>query len=320
MNNNLAAELFETVTCPVCNAIDYSIIYPSSYEQGASNEQLVEAYRSSSDLALTEQLVSCKECTLVYLNPRVKEEIIVDGYKTAVDPVFINLNKHRIDTFTRCLSHIMKTHNIDPKNQNKVLDIGCAGGAFPKAANDLGFDVVGVEPSAWLSEEARKLYGLDIRTGILSEQQFETESFDLVTLWDVIEHLTDPMREVKYIRSLLKEKGRLIVNFPDYSSVARKLMGKKWPMLLNVHLFYFTPVTLERLLTAAGFRVVGVMPFWMQLSLGYVAHRASKYYSVFSQVEKLANTLGIGEWPVKYNIGQTLVVCEKIEAQCGVSA
>ena len=315
----LATDLFETVSCPVCHTTDYGVIYPSSYQQDASSEQLVEAYRSSSDLALTEQLVCCKECELVYLNPRVKEEIIVDGYKSAVDPVFLNLNKFRIDTFTRCLSELMKIHDIDPEKQNKVLDIGCAGGAFPKAANDLGFDVVGVEPSAWLSEEARKRYDLDIRTGVLSEQQFEKESFDIVTLWDVIEHLTDPVREVKTIRSLLKDKGRLIVNFPDYSSYASKLMGKKWPMLLNVHLFYFTPKTLEKLLAEAGFRVVGVMPFWMKLSLGYVAHRAANYYSVFSQVEKLANIMGIGDWPVKYNIGQTLMICEKIDAQPGES-
>jgi 2-polyprenyl-3-methyl-5-hydroxy-6-metoxy-1,4-benzoquinol methylase len=192
-----------------------------------------------------------------------------------------------------------------------VLDVGCAGGAFPKAAKDLGFDVVGVEPSTWLAEQGRSLYGLDIRAGLLQDQNFPDQSFDLISLWDVIEHLPDAHAVVGDIHRLLRPGGHLIVNTPDYGSLARKLLGPKWPMLLSVHLIYFTQETMRDFLRRDDFEVVDFRPFWQTLQLGYVLKRASAYFSVFGLAQKATDALRLSGIPLTYNIGQSFVLARR---------
>ena len=312
--NNTREALFQQIECPVCGENRYDIIYPSTYTSAQTREALIDVYKSSSDTCLTEQLVACKQCTLVYLNPRVRGDVIIDSYKAAIDPTFIELNRYRITTFKQYLKKIAVFCDLTAAKNTQVLDIGCAGGAFPKAASDLGFSVIGIEPSRWLSEKAKAQYQLDIRPGVLSEQRFEKNYFDLITLWDVIEHLISPREELAQIYQLLKPGGKLVVNFPDYSSIAAKILGRKWPMLLNVHLFYFTPETIGQLLANSGFKVVVCRPFWQTLSLGYIAQRASVYYAFFSQIKKLSELMGVSKLPIKYNIGQTMIIAEKKDA------
>jgi predicted TPR repeat methyltransferase len=260
---------------------------------------------------LMDQLVRCLGCSLNYLNPRVKHEIILQSYSDAVDPMFIEQNEQRVKTFTRTLKSLMARHHIKVDETKTVLDIGCAGGAFPKAASDLGFSAVGVEPSRWLSNEARKRYALDIRTGVLEDQDFTAQSFDMVTMWDVIEHLIDPGGIVDKIHHLLHADGTLVINYPDQASLAQKLMGKKWPFYLSVHLTYFTPTTITKFLNQHGFAVVEIRPFWQTLQLGYVLQRASAYFKIFGAAKKAIESIGLGSQPFHYQLGQTLVVARK---------
>ena len=108
-----------------------------------------------------------------------------------------------------------------------VIDIGCAGGAFPKAADDLGFNVVGIEPSKYLCEWGKKEYGLDLRPGILDEHDFEKESFDVITLWDVVEHLIDPRVEIKKISNILFQISRNWPNTKHFVGNSQKSIAQK---------------------------------------------------------------------------------------------
>ena len=146
----------EEIPCPACQAKEYTVLQPPQYPSGLSNENLRAVYLASSDRVLMDQLVQCRSCSLVYLNPRIGQEIILSGYKNAVDPTFTGQNAQRIKTFKRSLSYILSRFEIKANLQTRVLDVGCAGGAFPKAASDLGFSVTGVEPSSWLAEQKKK--------------------------------------------------------------------------------------------------------------------------------------------------------------------
>lgn len=301
----------EKVTCPICQSKDYVVIQKDRYPTDLTREELLKVYQSSSDHQLIDQLVSCKSCSLVYLNPRVNSNLIIESYSNAVDPVFVQQNVNRIKTFSENFSRICKSINITPSKSKKVLDVGCAGGAFPKAAADLGFDVVGVEPSKWMVNFSKETYGLDIRQGTLQEQNFKGESFDIITLWDVIEHISEPEKVLVEIRKILKNDGYLIINYPDYDSFARKIFQMKWPFFLSVHLFYFSPETITRLLNNAEFEVTVIRPFWQTLGLGYIIKRASAYFGIFKVFQKLCTLLKMDNIPFTYNIGQTLVVAQK---------
>lgn len=305
-------ELVETIDCPNCASGRHHTLRPASYPANISRTELLKAYSASSDHMLFDALVQCDDCALVYLNPRIRKDLIIESYSNATDPTFIAQNEERIATFKKSLLRLRERHGITPQTARRVLDVGCAGGAFPKAAHDLGFDAIGVEPSKWLAEQGRKLYGLDLRSGLLQEQDFPDQSFDLICLWDVIEHLPDAHDVVRHIHRLLRPGGYFVVNCPDYGSLARKVLGDKWPMLLSVHLIYFTKATITDFLRRDSFEVVEFRPFWQTLQLGYVLKRAGAYFSVFGVLQKAAETLRLHRVPITYNIGQSFVLARRM--------
>jgi SAM-dependent methyltransferase len=244
---------------------------------------------------------------MVYVNPRINSDLIISGYSDAEDPLFAAQNDNRIKAFRRTLKGVVRRLKLDPKGK-RVLDVGCAGGAFLVAAREMGFDPHGVEPSRWMSDFGRRTYDLDIKAGILEAGMFPDHSFDVITLWDVIEHLPDPHDTLTLIHRLLKPNGLLLVNYPDIASIAARVLGKRWPFWLSVHLLYYTPKTMFQQLERAGFSPQWRQAFWMTLPLGYVCERAAPYSALLRPLPRLSRLLGIHSLPLSYNMGQALVV------------
>jgi 2-polyprenyl-3-methyl-5-hydroxy-6-metoxy-1,4-benzoquinol methylase len=301
----------ERGVCPICDSVSFDVLREAQYPANLSREDLLSMYRSSSDHALMDQLVSCSGCGLVYLNPRVAKEIALASYTSAVDPRFVKQNDTRIRTFKRTLDAFTRKYGITPSKDVQILDVGCAGGAFVKAAVDAGFSAIGIEPSSWMCEYGRTEYGLDLRQGILEDFTFADQSFDIITLWDVLEHVYTPVEVLRECHRLLKPGGLLIVNYPDYASLARKVLGWKWPFFLSCHLFYFTPSSITKLLTKCGLEVVEVRTFFQTLEFGYVLERATPYFSMFGWLSRLVKAVGLGALPMTYNMGQSKVVARK---------
>jgi len=303
--------LFEKITCPLCSSKAFKVLYKGNFPSDLTEEFLRKVYRSSSDQALFEQVVQCKNCQLVYLNPRLKPGLIIDSYAQGEDDSFISQDPMRVRTFTTALKHLSKKHNIPLSKKTKVLDIGCAGGAFLRAAKSLGLSVIGIEPNRWLSTYARKKYRLDVRAGTLSDHHFSDNTFDVITLWDVIEHVPSPTEELREIYRILKPKGLLVVNYPDFGSSPAKLLKRKWPFLLSVHLTYYTDATIRKHLKKCGFEVVSLKPHWQTLELGYILKRIIPYFRVAKYFKRSIEKAGLGSLPMKYWIGQTQVVARK---------
>jgi 2-polyprenyl-3-methyl-5-hydroxy-6-metoxy-1,4-benzoquinol methylase len=302
---------FETVPCPLCSGTAFTVVYPGTFPSALSREFLTEVYRSSSDQTLFEQVVKCAKCGLVYLNPRLNSALIVDSYAEGEDMAFVEQDAMRIRTFSAALKRLGRRHGVVLSDRTNVLDIGCAGGAFLQAARTLGLSAVGLEPSKWLSGYARTKHGLDVRTGTLADHSFPEAHFDLVTLWDVIEHVPDPGAELKEVHRILKPGGLLVVNYPDFGSVAAKLLGKRWPFLLSVHLVYYTRRTMRRQLLKAGFKAIEIRMHWQTLEFGYVLKRASRYFPFIRFFGHIVEKLGLASLPLKYWIGQTQVVAKR---------
>lgn len=305
------SELFQAINCSLCGSKKYSVVYPGRFPEKLTEEFLKQTYRSSSDQGLFEQVVKCQKCGLVYLNPRLKPEQIIDAYADGEDSSFISQDPMRVRTFTGAIKHLASAYSIPLSKKTKILDIGCAGGAFLQAAKSLGLTTVGIEPNRWLSNYARTKHKLDVRAGILADHKFDDSSFDLVTLWDVIEHVPDPNDELARIHKILKTDGLLVINYPEYSSLPARILGRKWPFWLSVHLTYYTPETIREQLTKSGFEVLSIKPHWQTLEFGYVLKRMTPYLAPAKYLREFVEKIGLAHLPIKYWIGQTQVVAKK---------
>lgn len=138
------------------------------------------------------------------------------------------------------------------RNKGKLLDVGCAYGSLLKAANDQGFTSEGIDISSYPVEQCLK-NNLKATTGIISDIN-ESNYYDIITAFEVIEHERDPLLTLKTIRDLLKPNGLLVVSVPNSNSFSSKIMGKHWfGYRHKEHLFHFTKDSLNMLLQQAGF-------------------------------------------------------------------
>jgi len=155
--------------------------------------------------------------------------------------------------FARRLSELEQHTN----HRGRLLDFGCAFGLFLKVAVDAGWEAIGYERSAWAADYGRRHYGVTIQSGDGDREAFDPCSFDIVTMWDVLEHLEDPRAVVRSVASWLKPGGVLALNTIDNGSVGARLAGEHWRHIAPPHhLQYFTRASLTGLLRDNGFRVI----------------------------------------------------------------
>jgi SAM-dependent methyltransferase len=134
-----------------------------------------------------------------------------------------------------------------------------------------------------------------------------------VTVWDVLEHDSNPLALLRECRRILKPGGLIVVNCPDIGSWIARLMGRRWLMLVSTHLYYFTRQTLGELLRRAEFDVLKVRPHVQWLEMDYVLRRAEPVAGGVARFfNRVASTLGLSRWHVPYWLGQTLVVARGV--------
>jgi 2-polyprenyl-3-methyl-5-hydroxy-6-metoxy-1,4-benzoquinol methylase len=307
-------DLLEEVICNLCGSDDYEVIYSPRYEI-ARPDDLENTFRSSGDEILVDQLVRCRRCGLQYLNPRLKQDLVLKGYSAGTDETFISQVAARERTFAKCLDII---EGMMPQ-RGRILDVGTAGGSFLEVAKRRGWRVAGCEPNVWLSEWGSQHYGIPIHAGTVFDMGLADTSFDAVTLWDVLEHTPDPKAVLSECHRVLRPDGLLVVNYPDIHSLVARLMGRRWVFLLSVHLYYFTFETIRHMLEQTGFRVIKYQRHWQSLELGYIFYRMKPYISWASLLgTKAVNALGVQDVQVPYWMGQVRVLArreEKIQAE-----
>jgi SAM-dependent methyltransferase len=212
---------------------------------------------------------------LVYANPRWDASLVNENYSVVEDPTYVEEREGRVLTFGRNLAPF---ENLVAANSStrRLLDVGCHIGVMIELAQARGWDAWGVEPSVWASEQARAR-GLRVITGTLDHAAIPENYFDVVTMWDVIEHLTDPAAEIRNVQRLLKPGGIFAIHTIDIESLFARLMGPRWPWLMEMHLYYFSSRTLSKMLAQNGFQVIRSSAQGRYLRLGYFVTRLEPY-------------------------------------------
>lgn len=291
----------EHVPCNLCNADDARVRFPSTLPPNPSLADWT-AYRCTySGYGVHPTIVQCRRCGLVYANPRWNGAAILETYEAVEDPLYIEERAGRVLTFEH---HLRPLERITgPPNGRALLDVGAYTGVFVEIAADHGWEAWGVEPSRWAVEEARKR-GLRMIQGTLATVGLPDGSFDVVTMWDVIEHLTDPLQELRRANRLLKPGGLLVVHTIDIGSPFARLMGTRWPWLMEMHLYYFDRRTLRLMLEKAGFSILRIQAQGRYLRLGYLMNRMGALMPWLGRpAERLVTRLRLRGIPVAVNLG-----------------
>lgn len=145
-----------------------------------------------------------------------------------------------------------------PGNQAKLLDFGCGVGTYLKNLKKRGWNIYGIEPSPSAASYCQQ-QGLDVRQGFSLSENWPESTFDIITLNQVFEHISDPNQTLVDIHQALKPDGILLMNVPNFQSVAAQLFKSYWFNLDTPrHNFLFTPKTLRKLLSANGFEILSI--------------------------------------------------------------
>jgi SAM-dependent methyltransferase len=151
---------------------------------------------------------------------------------------------------------------------------------------DAGWQVTGLEPSDAIRPQAEERLGKEnVRGGLLGQVELPAGSFDLVTMWDVIEHIPDVVGAAREVRRLLAPGGKFLIETQDVKSLAARLLGRRWQHYKHAeHIYHFHERTLADALGRAGLRVLENRP-WLggkYVSLGFIAERAGKLHPLLS--------------------------------------
>ena len=181
--------------------------------------------------------------------------------------------------------HIAKILSKD-YSDIRILDVGCSNGSGVYIANSLGLQAEGIDPSEKAVLDGKKR-GLKLHTGFLNEVAFDNNSFDAITLYEVIEHVPEPIALLNECARILRPDGVLLVGTGNIDSWTRKIQKCKWDFFdINKHgghISFFSPKSLNILATKTGFRVVKIIThsvkFCEKGELPFVLYRTIKVFT-----------------------------------------
>lgn len=217
------------------------------------------------------RLVRCDHCGLAYL-PEIPSDAAIDE-DFEWDESFARERAERWARNPLMRAWTMAVLFLKPSREKRamrfvrrfvragrILDVGCGDGRLLLAAQRAGFDALGVESSPRMAAKARRRVGsANVLCGRLSDFPMEPRSFDAAITVSYLEHEPQPLSVLQRMRALLRPGGWSIHKVPNYDSQLRRWLGPRWSgYRWPEHMQYYTPHTLGRLLTAAGFQVVAV--------------------------------------------------------------
>jgi len=250
--------------CPVCHSVKFTnYLYTQDY------------FLSKEPFTLSQ----CEHCGLVFTNPRPEDVDLASYYNSP------NYLSHHAAGFSvlRWIYQFLRKRNIRWKYRllhsfipkGKILDVGCGTGEVLNFFKHKGWEVRGIEPNEKARLFATEVYDIPVadEPGLLN---LPAESFDVISLWHVLEHVPDLNRRMTDLKKLLKPDGLLLIALPNLASMDAKYYGKYWAALdVPRHLYHFSPDSFLELAIRHGYKLMNKIP--MKLDAYYISLLSERY-------------------------------------------
>ncbi len=210
------------------------------------------------------RVLKCNTCGLVFVHPQ--PENVQTAYEDEYyRPWLESQTQPRLKMWSRRLRDVENAQHA----RGRILDVGCGIPHFLSLARGNGWDISGTEISKFACRYAAEEMSIEVFHGPLENARFADNSFDVVTIWHVLEHVPDPIATFREIHRILRPSGLLVAAVPNldnhFMRVAYRLIKGHPEQLFStadreIHLYHFSPETLRKLTETAGFSVIKVTP------------------------------------------------------------
>ena len=254
------------INCPVCGATAFKKILTAK-DNTVSNESFV--------------IVECTNCTLRFTQDVPAEEAIAPYYRSENYISHTNTSKGLINSLyqkVRKRTLRQKRKLIEQETGLKtgsLLDVGSGTGAFASEMKQAGWNVTGLEPDAAARKVALETNNIEL-SAINQFYHLTAGTFDAITLWHVLEHVHDLQGYLAQLKMILKEKGKLFIAVPNYTSKDAAIYAAHWAAYdVPRHLYHFSPQSMKMLVEKHGMKIEKYKPMWYDSF--YVSMLSSKY-------------------------------------------
>jgi SAM-dependent methyltransferase len=266
-------------TCPAC---------------GSDNLQKQEKARDYTVCNKEFEIWECADCKLRFTQDIPDSDAI--GYYYRSDNYISHTNTST--GLVNRLYHLVRKQTLSNKEelivaatrlkQGRLLDIGAGTGAFAAYMQRRGWEVTGLEPDSAAREQANLLHSLNLLPAD-NLYSLPADSFDVITLWHVLEHVHDLHDYLEQLKKLLNRRGRIFIAVPNYTSYDAKVYGPYWAAYdVPRHLYHFSPDSMEHLLKLHGLQLHATQPMWFDSF--YISMLSEKYRTGKSRLLKGAIT------------------------------
>ncbi len=258
--------MVEVVKCDVCGCDEADILF--------------EAYDRWFKLPGRFPVRRCRVCGLLYLSPRPDPTESGRYYPPEYGPFLSAIEDEpsawrRLNRRYELYKRTRLVHSA-VREPGAALDVGCATGVFLDAMRRQGWDVQGVEPDTRAADYARTRLQLSVHTGELQDAGFADRQFDLVTMWDVLEHVHRPRATLLEAARLTRPGGTLILGLPNPEGLEARLFGPAWAGWDSPrHLYVFSACVIRRLLADTGWQCCKVAG---QSARMWLLHQSVRYW------------------------------------------
>ena len=233
------------------------------------------------------EILECNDCKLLFTTPCPAPDKIGDYYKSED---YLSHNESKKGIVPKIYNLVKKVNiknkfNITVNGQqttdNSILDIGCGVGDFLNYAKEKGCNITGIEPS----EDARKIAEEKLGTKIFSPEELQNipnESFDIVTMWHVLEHVADLKTEIDHLERIVKKNGRLVLALPNYKSFDAEYYKDKWAAYdVPRHLNHFSSTSIKNIFDTTAFQLIDIKPLkWDSYYISMLSEQYLKHSNV----------------------------------------
>jgi SAM-dependent methyltransferase len=241
-------------------------LYKKNIPPGSFSQKVFSARRTPDKIHY--RMVQCKKDGQVRSHPIIKPTLLYSLYKKS-SFTYQNELPNLTNTYVKAL---LPTLEKVGKNAH-ILEVGCGNGFVLTDLFKKGYkNVYGIDPSIDAKKAADKHIGKRIKLGILKNHSYKRDSFDVICLFQTLDHIPNPAAFLNLCKSFLKPGGYLIAFNHNVESVSARLLGERSPIIDIEHIYLFSKITIRVLFENQGYDVIQIYNPWNTLSLSHLVH------------------------------------------------